>query len=177
MLDVTETAHDGCALSIPQVNRIEALPYLAIRVSGPMTLLPEFAPPRLPELHSWMAVNGKSNGGKAFFRYLGFGPGGTVDLEVGTTTLRPETGGGNVIAGEIPAGSYACATHSGPYDRLHDSFLMLNGWMRGRGLVPDDTHGKDGERLACQLEIYRVSPAQESDPANWQTDLMIRLKD
>ena len=124
-----------------------------------------------------MAANGKSNGGKAFFRYLGFGPGGTVEVEVGTTTLRPEAGGGDVVAGEIPAGNYACATHTGPYDRLHDAFLMLNGWMRGRGLAPDVTHGRDGERLACQFEIYRVSPAQQDDPLKWQTDLMIRLKD
>ena len=48
---------------------------------------------------------------------------------------------------------------------------MLEGWMRGRGLEPA---GEPGEP-ACQLEIYRVSPMDESDPAKLVTELLVKL--
>ena len=84
-------------------------------------------------------------------------------------------GSGGVVADAIPAGRYACATYTGPYDRLYDAFLMLNGWMRGRGLEPDARHDHAGEQLACQLEIYRVTPMEEKDPARLVTELLIKL--
>ena len=177
MLDKTKTEAAGAGLSVPQVNEIAGESYVAIPVAGPMAELPQFAPPKFPELHAWMAETGIPHGGKAFFRYTGFRPDGTADIEVGATTLAPQEGSKAVISGEIPAGNYACATYTGPYDRLYDAFLMLNGWLRGRGLEPAALENREGSQAGCQLEIYRISPANEADPEKWQTDLMIRLAD
>ena len=177
MLNVVNTAAPGLALTVPSVVTLKAEPYLAIATKGPMPKLPQFAPQKFDELHNWMASHDIDSGGKAFFRYRRFDNAGNVELEVGNTTLKKVAANGAVVAGELPAGRYASATYTGPYDRLYDCFLMLNGWLRGRDLTPDASHDGSGETIGCQLEVYRVSPATEPNPNKWSTDLLIRLKD
>jgi effector-binding domain-containing protein len=177
MLPVTKTAMDGVHLSVPHVIMREAVPYVAIPASGKMRALPEFAPPKFDELHRWMGARNVASAMEGFFRYRAFGEDGSVEMEVGTTTLQTEEGDGDVIAATLPAGRYAHAVHTGPYDRLYDAFLMLEGWMGGRGLTPDGIYGPGGARPACQLEIYRVTPMQEKDPRKWETDLLVKLSD
>jgi len=174
MLAVTETALPGIGLSIPQVVERGAEPYLAIRTGGAMRDLPQFAPPLQPKLHGWMADR-KIKPGLTLFRYRGFGSDGSVELDVGATTAQAETGSDEVIAGELPAGRYAAATYTGPYDRLYDAFCMLNGWINARGLTPDAQSGPDGFRPACQVEIYRVGPMETNDPTTFETDIVIKL--
>lgn len=176
MLPVTETAFPGVGLSVPQVVVREATPCVAIAASGPMVDLPRFAPPLFPRLHAWMAEKGL-DGTAGLFRYRGFHSSGDVDLEVATLLTAPAAGEGEVIAGELPAGRYVMATYTGPYDRLYDAFCMLSGWLRGRGLIADEINGPDGRFPACQVEIYRVSPADTGEPARWETDLLLKLAD
>lgn len=176
MLSVETTVREGVSLSIPGVVMREAEPYLAIRAQGPMAKLPEFAPPLFARLHRWMSDNTIAPGMSGFFRYRRF-CGSDVELEVATTTREAAEGGGEVIAGELPAGRYAHAVHTGPYDRLYDAFLMLEGWMGGRGLTPAGQYGPDGARPECQMEIYRVTPMQGDDPLEWKTDILIKLAD
>ena len=176
MLAVTETALPGIGLSIPQVVEREAVPSVALRASGEMRKLPEFAPPLFGSLHEWTSAHGIEPVAH-FFRYRRFGEDGSVELDVGNTLRAPVEASGDVISDEIPAGRYATAIYTGPYDRLYDAFLMLNGWLRGRGLEPAALENREGSQAGCQLEIYRISPANEADPEKWQTDLMIRLAD
>jgi effector-binding domain-containing protein len=171
MLAVTETGMDGCGLSIPRVVERGAEPYLAIAASGPMTALPSFGPPKLGELHTWMSGRGIKPTGPGFFRYRRFDNEGNVSLEAGTPVAAGPDGAGEVIADVLPAGRYGAATYTGPYDRLYDAFLMLNGWLRGRGLELEGRPGEPG----CQLEIYRVTPMDETDPSRLVTELLIRL--
>ncbi|GIL03284.1 MAG: DNA gyrase inhibitor [Alphaproteobacteria bacterium] len=171
MLAITETAMPGIGLSIPAVIEREAVPYLAIRASGPMRELVRFAPPVFHRLHGWMREHGVA-GRDGFFRYRRFGADGTVELDVGTTTAAAASGGGEVIADMLPAGRYAAATYAGPYDRLYDAFAMLNGWMAARGLAA----ARAGGEIGCQVEIYRVSPAQTEDASKWETDILVLLE-
>ena len=174
MLAATETAMPGVGLSIPQVVEREATPDLAIKASGAMRDLPQFAPPLFGETHAWMLANGVMPG-LHIFRYRRFGNDGSVELDVGNIVDRPVTAGGKVVADELPAGRHAVATYTGPYDRLYDAFCMLNGWINARGLKPDAGSGPDGYSLACQLEIYRVSPRETDNPSKFETDIMIKL--
>lgn len=177
MLDVTSTATRGAALSIPQVIERQEESFLAYRVKGAMRDLPNFAPGNFELLERWMKRKGLPAGKAPFFRYIRFGGDGEVELEVGYTTCHAHSGGDGVSGGKFPAGRYASATFTGPYDRLYDAFAMLNGWMDERGLRPDTRRDGTGRSPACHLEIYRVGPAQESDPVRWETDLLIRLAD
>ncbi|MBZ0162605.1 MAG: GyrI-like domain-containing protein [Notoacmeibacter sp.] len=172
MLAVTETAFDGAHLSVPQVVTRKEEPYVAIAVSGPMTDMPAFAPQKFPVLHEWMGRNGIA-GGAGFFRYRRFRDDGAVEMEVATTTREPVAGEGEVPSSALPGGRYAIATFTGPYDRLHDAMCMLNGWIAGRGLAP----AGEPDRPDCQVEIYRVSPADTDDPAQWVTELRVKIAD
>ena len=177
MLPVTQTAMDGVHLSVPHVVTRKAVHYVAIPLSGKMRDLPQFAPPKFEELHRWMSERNVASAMEGFFRYRAFGHDGSVEMEVGTTTHGAAEGDGDVIAATLPAGRYAHAVHTGPYDRLYDAVLMLEGWMGGRGLTPDGAYGPDGEKPACQVEIYRVTPMQEKDPRKWETDILVKLTD
>lgn len=177
MLPVTQTAMPGIGLTIPVVIERRAEPYLACRIAGKMRDLPQFAPPKFAELHAWMEARGMAPAGPAFFRYRRFGSDGSVELDVGTPTMGAEAGSGAITADEVPAGRYAFATYTGPYDRLYDAFAMLNGWISGRDLVADGRKGESGRRMGCQMEVYRISPMQEKDPAKMETDLLVRLAD
>jgi effector-binding domain-containing protein len=175
MLAVTQTGMAGIGISIPQVIEREAAPYAAIAVSGPMVSLPSFAPLKFEALHGWMGEHGIKHASPGFFRYRKFDAAGNVTVEVGAPVPAGTAGSGEVIADVLPAGRYAAATYTGPYDRLYDAFLMLNGWMRGRGLEPDGTQDGFGEQPACQLEIYHVTPMNENDPARLVTEILIKL--
>ncbi|QKV19757.1 GyrI-like domain-containing protein [Oricola thermophila] len=177
MLPVEKTAHEGAGLSVPCVIEREAEHYVALPAAGPMSNLPEFAPPKFRELHDLLADMGIADIGDGFFRYRSFSRQGHAELEVGNLVKRGIDAAAEIIAGEIPAGRYAFATHTGPYDRLHDAFLMLEGWMGGRGLEPEGMYGPEETRPACQLEIYRIHPMMEQDPRLWKTDILVKLAD
>ena len=176
MLPVTKTAFDGASLSIPQVVTLPERRYVAIKAKGKMSELPSFAPPLFPELHGWMAAKGVQ-GKTGFFRYLAFGDDGSVEMEVATLTDGPLEASGRVTASALPQGRYASATYSGPYDRLYDAFCMLSGWVDGRGLPIAETRNGGMQRHEVQAELYHVSPADSPDPAQWRTELLIKLAD
>jgi AraC family transcriptional regulator len=67
----------------------------------------------------------------------------------------------------IKAGSYAMATHFGPYDNLADSYAQLCGqWIPQNGHEIDDR--------AC-VEIYQNNP-EDTDPADLITDIYIPVR-
>jgi hypothetical protein len=45
------------------------------------------------------------------------------------------------------------------------------------GLTWDKQDTPAGERWGCRLEIYPVNPAEQPDPAKWETELVFRLAD
>jgi len=176
MLAVTETAMPGIGLSIPQATERKAMPYVALRASGPMRDLPQFAPRRIEEFFGWAKKNGVELSGPLFFRYTRFVRDGEVELEIGAPVDRLPKVDGDAVASEIPAGRYAQATYTGPYDRLYDAFSMLHGWIKARGLPMDETERAGGMDVACQMESYRIGPMDAADTARFETDILIKLK-
>ena len=51
----------------------------------------------------------------------------------------------------------------------------LPSWAATRGLAWDVTESPAGERWGCRLEVYFTNPAEEPDPATWETELVFRL--
>ncbi len=174
MKPVNETAFEGAGLSVPQVIEREAEPHVAIAWSGPMADMPMHAPAMFPVLHGWMASKGLK-GRAGFFRYRGVGDDGNVRMEVGTTVNSTAEGEANVLADTVPAGRYAHAVYTGPYDRLYDAMCMLSGWVKGRNLRAEESVDATGRFPAVQIEVYRVSPADTPEPAAWKTDLLVKL--
>ena len=71
---------------------------------------------------------------------------------------------------------FGCSSFKGTDADLYaDAFAMLNGWIAARGLKADALSGPDGRHMACQIEFYRISPRETPDPAQHETDILIKL--
>ncbi len=62
--------------------------------------------------------------GHPITRYLSTGP-GLYDIQVCIPLASPAIGLGEVVAGALPAGPAAVATHAGPYDQLTETYAAL----------------------------------------------------
>lgn len=97
-----------------------------------------------------------------------------LEVEVGVPVPRPVEGDGRVLAGTLPAGSYATLVHAGHPSALLDATAGLLAWGEARrlrwGVI--DT---DGQRWGARLEIYRSDPETVADMERWETELAIRL--
>lgn len=130
----------------------------------------------VPKLVSWLADKGIDNPGPLLFRY------NTIimpelEMEFGFVPGKKMRGEGEIVAGVLPAGSYATLTHIGHYRHLMDATGVLIDWARGKGLRFDASKGRAGERFASRFELYPNGPMDEPDPDRWETQLFIKIRE
>ena len=131
----------------------------------------------IPELIGWLASRGITPAGPPFLRYNVIDMEHELQIEAGVPVTEPVPAGDRVRAGTLPAGRYASATHTGPYDQLIGAVQDLLDWAANQGLAWDKQDSPEGERWGGRLEIYPVNPAEQPDPAKWETELVFRLAD
>jgi effector-binding domain-containing protein len=158
----------------PTIVERPAQPYVAIRQEVTMATIPEIAD-RLPEVFGWLGAHGAEQAGPPFLKYNVIDMAGALEMEAGIPVATPVPGEGEVVAGTLPAGRYATATHFGPYDQLAAATAALLDWATRHGLTWDTTDTDAGQQWAARLEFYLTDPREEPDPAKWQTDLAFRL--
>ena len=159
----------------PQITERPAQPYVAIGADVTMEQLPGLAD-RLGEVFGWLAERAIGPAGPPFFRYHVIDMERQLHVEAGVPVLTAVEGDDRVSAGVLPAGRYASAIHVGPYDGLIGAVESLLQWAEAQGLEWDKSATADGERWGCRLEIYLTDPAEQPDPAKWETQLAFRLK-
>ena len=152
------------------VNRPEQ-PYAAIRLSLEMVQVPQLAPPLIGEIIAWVAEHGQQ-AGPVFFNYTKM-DGSRMDMEVGVPTTAMLAADERVTTGTLPAGRYAVAIHTGPYDQLRAAHEKLHEWLAQQNLPPQ---GMNGGRSTL-LEIYHSDPAEEPDPHQWVTEIAFKIED
>src|SRR5436190_6818140 len=155
-------------------------PYVAVRGAVTMDTIGAIAD-RIPELFGWLAAHGIPPAGPPFLRYRVIDMDRRLDIEAGVPVAAPRgdenVGDENVQVGVLPAGRYVTVTHVGPFDKLVDATGGLLAWAAGQGLKWDVTGTPDGESWGCRLEIYVTNPAEQPDPATWETQLTFKLAD
>lgn len=128
------------------------------------------------ELFGTLDSHGIQPVGPVFFKYdvirmpeleMAFG----VVVPPGT----PATGA--LLAAELPAGRYVKHLHVGPYDDLVEVTGWVLGWVREQGLALDKTDAADGEHFVSRFEMYLNGPGDEPDPAKYQTEIWMKLRD
>jgi effector-binding domain-containing protein len=127
------------------------------------------------EVHRWLAAQGIEPAGRPFFKYNVIDMARGFEMEFGFPTARLMSGDERVLAAVLPAGRYASLIYRGPYKNLYDANAVLIGWAKERGIKWDVSETKAGDKFACRLEIYRTDEDKEPDPANWETEVTIRL--
>ncbi|MFL6073172.1 MAG: GyrI-like domain-containing protein [Mycobacteriales bacterium] len=160
----------------PTIVERPAQPYVAIRQEVTMDTIPKIAD-RLPEVFGWLGAHGVEQAGPPFFKYNLFREGWRLEMEAGvpTAALVAVPDGDEVVAGTLPAGRYATATHFGPYDELPGATAALLDWATRHELAWDAHDTPAGQRWSARLEFYPTDPREVPDPADWRTDLAIRL--
>jgi effector-binding domain-containing protein len=159
----------------PQITERSDQPYVAIGAEVTMEQLPGLAD-RLGEVFGWLAERGIAPAGPPFFRYHVIDMERQLSVEAGVPVATAVDGDDRVRPGVLPAGRYATVLHVGPYDGLIGAVDGLLQWAEAQGLEWDRSDGDDGDHWGCRLEIYLTNPAEEPDPARWETQLAFRLK-
>jgi effector-binding domain-containing protein len=160
----------------PSVVPRPAQPYAAIHGTVTMQTIPAIAD-RITEVFGWLAGRGIDPAGPPFLRYDLIDMERQLVIEAGVPVASEVSGDGAVQPGVLPAGRYAVYTHVGPFDQLIPAVRYLLDWAAERGLAWDMTQTPEGDRWGCRLEIYGTNPAEEPDPAKWETELAFRLAD
>ena len=150
-------------LTLPRIAERPAQPYIAIReqVRIPFGAIIDRV---IPELMKRANELGIEDPGPVFFKYnIIRMP--ELEVEFGMPTKQPL------------AGTYASLLYTGHYDNLMEVTALLIGWAKQKGLEWDAETLADGDHFACRLEAYINSPAEEPDPAKWETVLEFKLRD
>jgi effector-binding domain-containing protein len=100
-----------------------------------------------------------------------------LDLEVGVPVATPVPGDGRIFAGVFPAGRYAVAVYSGPYEGLVNATVGFLDWAKQNHIVWQKTMLDNTEWWEGRVEFYITDPASEPDPQKWQTELAFLVAD
>lgn len=162
-------------LTTPQITERPAQAYVAIRADVTMGQLAGLAD-RFGEVFGWLGERAIAPAGPPFFRYLIIDMERKLRVEACVPVPTAVEGDDRVTAGVLPAGRYATAIHVGHYDGLIGAVDNLLRWAAAQGLEWDKSDAEDGEHWGCRLEIYLTNPAEQPDPAKWETQLAFLLK-
>lgn len=135
-------------------------PTAVLRSTIAVSDIPKFLGRAYEAVMRELAMQGITPTGEPFAYYRG-APTATVDIEAGFPVPVPCAPGGDVLAGELPGGTIATATHVGPYETMIDTYERLTNWISAQGLVPGEV----------MWETYLTDPQQEPDPTMWRTQI------
>jgi effector-binding domain-containing protein len=157
-------------LAEPKLENRSAIPYAAIRtqVGIPFgAVLPEL----WGEVFAWLAKQGIARARAPFIRYLTTDMARKLDLEVGIPVAKHMQGDGRISTGVFPAGHYAVAVYSGPYEGLVSATAQFLDWAKQNHVAWQTTLKDNVEWWEGRVEFYITDPASEPDPQKWQTEL------
>ena len=151
-------------MSAPTLQQRPDQPYAAIKVLVTMAELGDVVPPLNDEVFRWLADHGGIPAGPPFWKYNVIDMDRELELEAGVAVDAPITGDNRVIAGTLPAGTYATLLHVGHPATLLGATEALLEWGAAEGLRWDRwSIGADGERWV------RASSSTSPIPATSRT--------
>jgi effector-binding domain-containing protein len=99
-----------------------------------------------------------------------------MDVELGVPVASAVPGDDRVTAAVLPAGRYAALVYTGVENGTMGNKALLE-WGATNGLVWDTYVAENGDGFGARLESYLTDPAEEPNPAKWDTEVAIRLAD
>ena len=162
-------------LTVPKIEQKPDQPFAAIvlRVSQPE--IANVAPPLIDEVISWVNEQGGELDGPPFFNYVGFYPGGIMEMHVGMPTTNVLPASERFVTGTVPGGDYATVTATAPYNELHNDKMQAR--QLGSGTGAEFAGREEGDAFVdgTRLEIYHKDPGE--DPSGHPvTEIAFRLK-
>jgi len=119
-----------------------------------------------PKLFGYAMEEGLAIAGNPMARYVKVGLGSwTVDSVLPLSA--PAEGEGEMAAGHLHGGKVATATHSGPYEKLPETYVIIEKWVKENGHTS----------LGGNWEWYVTDPGEHPDPEDWKTEVFWPLAD
>jgi effector-binding domain-containing protein len=152
----------------PEIKAFDGAQSIAIRSIVPMSeldvgaLFGDYA----TRLVTYLEQHDIEPAGAPYARYREFGP-ERADVEIGLPVVAElddldDLEADDVIGvSELPAGRTARSLHIGPYDRLGETYQLLEKFMAAEGLEPD----------GAPWESYLLMPHAVDDPAELRTEV------
>jgi effector-binding domain-containing protein len=161
----------------PRLEDRSAQHYVGIRTQATMQEMRAGLIPRLlGEVFAWLEKQGVAPAGAPFIRYHVINMESKLDIELGVPVASALAGDGRISAGVLPAGRYAALIYTGVENGIPANGALLD-WGAEQGLVWDTYAAENGDGFGARIESYLTDPADEPDPAKWETEVAIRLAD
>jgi effector-binding domain-containing protein len=160
----------------PKLDERSEQPYVGIRSQVPISKLKKVIPQSLDELFPWLAKQGIEPAGAPFIRYHVINMEGKMDVELGIPVAKAMAGEGHITPGILPAGRYASLIYQDIKNGIKGNAALLE-WGAAQGLKWDRWDDPKGDAFRSRYESFIADPANEPDPAKWDTEVAIRLAD
>lgn len=163
-------------ISQPTIEERQDQPYVGIKTRVPMQQLPEVIPQLLDEVMAWLGTQGVGPSGPPLIRYHVIDMAGQLDIELGWPVAAPLRAEGRVEAGVLPAGRYGTLIYKDANKGIEGNRALIE-WAEAQGLAWDSWETERGDAFRSRFELFLDGPAEDPDPANWDTLVAIRLAD
>jgi effector-binding domain-containing protein len=150
--------------------------YVGIRTQTPVQNLKDVIPQLLGELFGWLGERGIAPAGAPLIRYYVINMESDMDVELGIPVATAAPGDGRVAARVLPAGRYAALVYTGVMNGIEGNKALLD-WGAKEGLMWDRWDVANGDAFASRYESFLTDPADEPDPAKWETEVAIKVAD
>jgi hypothetical protein len=145
-----------------------------------MQELPTVIPQHIDEVAAWLEQQGVEPDGPPLIRYhvCPAIPDATamLDIAIGWPVNHALPGSGPIIADVLPAGHYASLVYTGVENGIKGNGALIE-WAEMQDIQWDRWDDAQGDAFAGRVEHLLDGPADDPDPANWDTEVAIKVAD
>lgn len=164
-------------LTEPKLEDRKEQGYMGIRTQVTMDeMSPGVIPQLIGEVFGWLEKHDVAPGGAPFMRFHVINMAANMDIEIGVPVASDQAGDDRVRPGVLPAGRYASLIYTGVTNGMPANKALLD-WGAEQGLVWDRWDVEEGDAFRSRFESFLTGPEDDPDPANWETEVAIRLAD
>lgn len=147
-----------------EIKSVESQKTIMVRLTTPAGKLSDVMGEVYGELGAFMGEKGIVPAGAPYAMYYNMDM-EALDVEMGFPVAGDPACEGRIKAGEIPGGKIAAAVHTGPYDKLEETYNKLMAFVKEKGLDVQE----------WMYEYYLNSPL-EVKPEELQTQICYPVK-
>lgn len=164
-------------LTEPKLEDRKEQRYMGIRTQVTMDEMSLGVIPQLiGEVFGWLEKHDVAPSGAPFMRFHVINMAANMDIEIGVPVASDQAGDDRVRPGVLPAGRYASLIYTGVTNGIPANKALLD-WGAEQGLGWDRWDVEEGDAFRSRFESFLTGPEDDPDPANWETEVAIRLAD
>jgi effector-binding domain-containing protein len=164
----------------PAIEDRKEQPYVGIRRQIPMQALPAVIPQHIGEVAAWLQQQRVEPDGPPLVRYHVCPPSADMasmlDIAVGWPVATGLAGNDRIIADVLPAGRYVSLVYTGIENGIKGNGALI-AWAAAQGIQWDRWDAELGDAFGGRVEFMLDGPEDDPDPANWKTEVAIKLAD